>query len=87
MTTETSKDPATTDDERKQYIQNFVLNHLAEHGSTASLFFQHWLEHQNASEISKHSVKHAIFGLVRSRKIVSNDRLISDERVGVLSLP
>jgi hypothetical protein len=87
MTTETNKEPATTEDERKQHLQNFVLNHLAEHGPTASLFFQHWLEHRNASEIRKRDVERAIFGLVRSRKIISNDQLISGERVSVLRLP
>jgi hypothetical protein len=80
------KEPEVSD-ERREFIQKFVVNHLAEHGPTASLFFQHSLEHRNASEISKRSVERAINDLVLNRTIVSSDRLISDERVSVLSLP
>jgi hypothetical protein len=81
------KEPPVTDDERKEFVQSFALNHLAEHGPTTSLFFQHLLEHRYPKEISKQSVERAINGLVRSRKIVSEDRLISGERVSVLRLP
>jgi hypothetical protein len=80
-------EPEVTDDDLKEFIQNFVLNHLAEHGSTASLFFQHWLEHRYPKEISKQGVERAINGLVRSCKIVSEDRVITGERVSVLRLP
>ncbi len=80
------KEPEVSDDDLKEFIQKFVLNHLAEHGSTASLFFQHWLEHRYPKEINQRVVERAITGLVRGRKIISNDRLISGERVSVLAL-
>ena len=67
-------EPEVTDDERKQFVKQFVLDHLQQHGETADDFFRHWLAYKYA-EITQESVTRVINSLLKEAKVKVTRRM------------
>ena len=47
-------EPEVTDDERKQFIKQFVVDHITRNGETADAFFSHWISHRYSEVHAPH---------------------------------
>ena len=68
------KEPEVTDDERKQFVKQFVIDHIKRNGETADDFFRHWLAYKYA-EITQESVTRVINVLLKEAKLKVTRRI------------
>jgi hypothetical protein len=62
------KEPPVTDDERKEFVKNFIVDHLTQRGETVDVFFRHWLSFKY-SEITQEAVERAIRDLLKEANV------------------
>jgi hypothetical protein len=80
------QEPPVTDEERKDFVKQFVLDHLQQHGETNTLYFIHAINHRYP-EITMQSVERVLFGLIQSKKVVAQKRLAGGDTFTFLRLP
>jgi hypothetical protein len=56
-----------TDDERRVFVKQFIVDYIKRHGETADAFFAYWISHKYP-EITRHVVELAMGEMTRKKK-------------------
>jgi hypothetical protein len=80
-------EPEVTEDERKQFVEQFVLNHLRQHGETADEFFRQWLNYKYP-EITQEAIGRVIGKMTGCRRPlkVTRQQVFDGQRIKLLAL-